>query len=214
MASKSSQDGAPGALRSDAVLNRERIVRAAREVFTERGIDAPLSAVARRAGVSVATLHRRFSARDDLVVAAFAEQLGRCTAALDDALIHPDPWLALGALVEKICGMQCAERGFTEAFFLRHPEFADDRLSRAEHQLGQLIEKGQLTGRVRPDVTAADVMLLLVCNAALVSSAHAPRAASARLVAQFLRAFDARGGHPLPPLPAREWHPLMQVLDR
>ncbi|MER5322948.1 helix-turn-helix domain-containing protein [Streptosporangium roseum] len=43
-------------LRADARRNRERILQAAREVFAHKGIDAPMSAVARRAGVGVATL--------------------------------------------------------------------------------------------------------------------------------------------------------------
>jgi AcrR family transcriptional regulator len=40
-------------LRSDAERNRRRILRAAAEVFTERGLDATLDDVARHAGVGV-----------------------------------------------------------------------------------------------------------------------------------------------------------------
>src|SRR3954454_23362817 len=58
-------------LRSDAQRNRERIVRAACEVFAEQGLDASLDEVAGRAGVGVATLYRRFPSRDDLIAASF-----------------------------------------------------------------------------------------------------------------------------------------------
>ena len=56
-----------GGLRADAERNRERVLSAAREVFAEQGLDASTNEIARRAGVGVATLFRRFPTRDDLV---------------------------------------------------------------------------------------------------------------------------------------------------
>ncbi|MDF2824217.1 MAG: hypothetical protein K0R68_1625 [Mycobacterium sp.] len=176
-------------------------MRAAREVFAARGIDAPLSAVARRAGTSVATLYRRFPTRDDLVTTAFTEQLSQCTTALREALAHPDPWYALRTLVNQICSMQCADRGFSEAFFLRHPHFTDDRVMLAQAQLGTLVQRCQAIGRVHADVTGDDIVLLLVANAGLVASTPEPHRASARLAAHFLRAFEAHHGSDVSPLP-------------
>src|SRR5690242_9692949 len=64
-------------LRADAARNVERILRAARDVYGELGPDAPVEAVARRAGVGERTLYRRFPAKVDLVRAA----LDHCIAA-------------------------------------------------------------------------------------------------------------------------------------
>lgn len=64
-------------LRSDAARNVERILRAAREVYAELGPDAPVEAVARRAGVGERTLYRRFPAKADLVRAALTRALTR-----------------------------------------------------------------------------------------------------------------------------------------
>jgi len=50
-------------LRADAARNVERILRAARDVYGELGADAPVEAVARRAGVGERTLYRRFRPR-------------------------------------------------------------------------------------------------------------------------------------------------------
>jgi AcrR family transcriptional regulator len=50
-------------LRADAERNRERVLKAAREVFAEQGLDASTNEIARRAGVGVATLFRRFPTR-------------------------------------------------------------------------------------------------------------------------------------------------------
>ena len=50
-------------MRADARRNREQILTAARDIFAEQGPDAPLDAVARRAGVGIGTLYRRFADR-------------------------------------------------------------------------------------------------------------------------------------------------------
>ena len=55
--------------------HRGRIVDAARRVFAEDGLDASLNEVARRAGVGVATLFRRFPTREDLIAATFADPI-------------------------------------------------------------------------------------------------------------------------------------------
>ena len=45
---------------SDAARNRAAIVEAAREVFAEQGLDAPLDDIASRAGTGNAQRYRRF----------------------------------------------------------------------------------------------------------------------------------------------------------
>ena len=54
-------------MRADATRNRDALLRAARELFVERGLDVPLDAVARHAGVGPATLYRRFADREALL---------------------------------------------------------------------------------------------------------------------------------------------------
>ena len=63
-------------LRADAARNAERILKAAREVYGELGPDAPIEAIARRAGVGERTLYRRFPTKAELVRAA----LDQCIA--------------------------------------------------------------------------------------------------------------------------------------
>jgi AcrR family transcriptional regulator len=109
------QDGpaaGEGRLRLDARRNRQRILAAAREVFADQGIDAPMATVARRAGVGVATLYRRFPTRDDLVRHAFADQMTACGKAFAQAVADPDPWRGLRRLMEELCRLQREERGF------------------------------------------------------------------------------------------------------
>ncbi|SEO92285.1 transcriptional regulator, TetR family [Luteibacter sp. UNC138MFCol5.1] len=62
-------------LRADAARNRERILEAADEVFSERGADASLDDIARRAKVGIGTLYRRFPTRDALLAALCDERM-------------------------------------------------------------------------------------------------------------------------------------------
>ena len=62
-------------LRRDAERNRQRILQAASEVFTERGLDVSLDEVARQAGVGVGTVYRRFRTKADLVEALFIDRI-------------------------------------------------------------------------------------------------------------------------------------------
>ena len=85
----------PRATRADAARNRERLLDAAKAVFSAGGAEASLEAVARGAGVGIGTLYRHFPTRETLFeavyrrevddLAAYAEQL-RDQVAPDEAL--------------------------------------------------------------------------------------------------------------------------------
>src|ERR1700736_1361417 len=65
--------------RADADRNRERVLEAAKAVFSAGGPDASLEAVAKRAGVGIGTLYRHFPTREDLFEAVYrreGKQLG------------------------------------------------------------------------------------------------------------------------------------------
>ncbi|MER7557094.1 helix-turn-helix domain-containing protein [Nocardioides sp. NPDC126508] len=62
-------------IRSDAVRNRDLLVAAAREVLAEQGLNAPMSAVAKRAGVGQGTLYRHFPDRLTLATAVLEENV-------------------------------------------------------------------------------------------------------------------------------------------
>ncbi|MBE1490704.1 TetR/AcrR family transcriptional regulator [Plantactinospora soyae] len=82
--------------RTDALQNRDGIVETARKLLAERGLDLPMTAIARRAGGAVATLYRRFPTKESLIIEAFADQFAACASLMDDALADPDPWRGRG----------------------------------------------------------------------------------------------------------------------
>jgi AcrR family transcriptional regulator len=78
-------------VRADAQRNRDRIVEVAREVFRERGYDASLDEVAKRAGVGPGTLYRHFPTRDALLDAIMQVWVERVGEATDKALAYEGP---------------------------------------------------------------------------------------------------------------------------
>ncbi|WP_411093270.1 TetR/AcrR family transcriptional regulator [Streptomyces sp. 049-1] len=198
----------PPSLRADARHNRERLLEAAREVFAAQGVDAPMNAVARRAGVGVATLYRRFPTRSALVSAAFTEQLSVCAAAFEEALADPDPGHGLYTLLEQVCTTLVTDRGFDTVFMAGFPESLDHAEERAcaEERLSQLIERARAAGQLREDFDPADIPLLLMAVNGLAG--QPPEVAlpgARRLLTYLFQAFQAhppsRPG-PLPPAPA------------
>lgn len=187
-------------LRVDARQNRERIIASARETFAADGLDVSMTEIARRAGVGVATLYRRFPTKHDLVREVFAEQLAACTGEVHRAAEDPDPWRGFCRVVEKLCEMQARDRGFSAAFLTAFPDAVpvDELRTRAEEAFAGVVARAKATGRLRPDFTLDDLTLVLMANNGLVAdSVDAAVAASRRLVAYFLQAFQARD--PLPP---------------
>ncbi len=187
-------------LRVDAQHNRDRIVASARETFAAVGLDVSMTEIARRAGVGVATLYRRFPTKESLVTEVFADQLTNCAAVVHDALDDPDPWRAFCRVVGELCEMQSRDRGFSAAFLSRFPNAlpVDEERARAEEAFARLVLRAKESGRLRPDFTPEDLNLVLMANNGLVAdSVEATVAASRRLVAYFLQAFQA--GDPLPP---------------
>ena len=202
-------------MRADAERNRERVLDAARELFAEQGLDASTNEIARRAGVGVATLFRRFPTRDDLVGAVFADRMAAYVAATDEALANPDPWQGFCGYIERICRMQADDRGFADVLTLTFPTakaLEDDR-NRAAEALGVLLDRAKASGRLRQDFAHQDVPLILIANAGVVTATrNAAPDAWKRLVGYLIQAFAAEAAHPLPepPTPRQMYRALMR----
>jgi AcrR family transcriptional regulator len=167
-------------LRADAQRNLARILEAAREVFAEEGIDAPISVIAERAGVGVGTIFRRFPHKDELV-AALVEQRGRqLLDAADLALASEDAGSAFRGFVEFAVSTQITDRGFCDA--IGTELFARDDLRAffdgVQAKLGALVERAQEAGAVRTDVTPEDILFVFhgVAHAGLMLEDVAPGA--------------------------------------
>lgn len=161
------------ALRADARRNRDAIVAAARAVFAESGLDAPLDAIARRAGVGRATLYRRFPTRDDLVAAIHEDNLDE----LERIAAHPrDGDRAFVEILTAAAGMLAADRGFVE--HLRRQPVAAQIDQHVSDRFLAIIERplrrAQLAAIVRKDLRPPDALLILdmIGGAAVATGPH------------------------------------------
>jgi AcrR family transcriptional regulator len=202
-APRSSTDGA--GLRVDAERNRQRIVAAARDAFAERGLDVPMEDIARRAGVGVGTLYRRYPTRADLIAAAFEAKMAAYADASRQALADPDPWCGFCGYVERICAMQADDRGFTTVLTLTFPtakQFEADR-DRGFADFTTLVERAKAAGRLRADFVAEDMPMFLMANAGVLAvTADAAPDTWRRLVGYLIQACAAPAAQPLPDPPA------------
>ena len=149
--------------RRDARRNRTLLVASAREVFAERGVEARLDEIARRAGVGSGTLYRHFPSREALVEAIFAERVDEFLAIAEAALVETDAWAGLVGFLEATLEMQSSDRVLKE-IFLRYPP-GEGRLAETRQQMRQLfeqlLERAHDQGALRPDFTFPDLALLL-----------------------------------------------------
>ena len=159
-------------LRADARRNREAIVAAARAVFAESGLDVPLDAIARRAGVGRGTLYRRFPTRDDLVAAIHEDNLEALERVASESR---DPDRALVDILASAAGMLAADRGFVE--YLRRQPGVSQITQHVDERFLAIIDKplrrAKRAGIVRRGLRAADVLLVvdMLGGAAIASGA-------------------------------------------
>lgn len=149
------------ALRVDALRNRERIVAAARDLFTEVGSQAPIDEVARRAGIGNATVYRHFPDRDALVLAVVRSVLKRTGDRAEAALAQGhDPFDALTRFVlaaadEQIGAMCVMLDGAYDP--------GDPEVKALEGRLNGLVEtmlaRAKRAGMLRADVDLADIIV-------------------------------------------------------
>lgn len=189
------------ALRADALRNRDTIIQAARTAFAEQGVDVPLEEIARRAGVGIGTLYRRFPTRERLVAAAFEPKVRAYAAAVDEAVAHADAWEGFSGFVLAVCAMQAADAGFAGLSCFSAPPNSEleRQLAAATDRLGELVERAKADGALRSDFAMEDLMLLLMANAGVVDATKgsAPRSWE-RFAAYMLDAFRAQAASTLP----------------
>ena len=153
----------PRVLRADAERNLRRVLDAAREVFAEHGLDAPVTLIAERANVGVATIFRRFPTKDDLLAALLTQRGEQLIAAADRALEHEDAGDGFRELAEFITDAQISDRGFCDAIGTELFARADlqQLVDGVRTRLVKLIARAQTAGALRPEVTAEDVLFVL-----------------------------------------------------
>jgi AcrR family transcriptional regulator len=190
-------------LRADAERNRQRILAAAAELFTERGLEPSLDDVARHAGVGVGTVYRRFPDKASLADALFDERIDALVALAEQAQAEPDAWAALVSFLERSAEILVSNRGLRQILMFAAEGrdrgiCARDRMRPA---IESLIERAQADGQVRADLRPTDVPMIEFMVAAAAEYAWQVRPTVWRrylaLILDALRPASA-SGRPLP----------------
>lgn len=88
--------------RADALVNRSRLMNAAREVFKERGAEADIREICARAGVGPGTFYRNFATKEDLIRALATEGITEVHTFLAEAEAIEDPKAAVELFVQRV----------------------------------------------------------------------------------------------------------------
>lgn len=147
--------------RRDAQRNHDALLAAASAVFAEKGIDAPLDEIARRAGVGIGTLYRHFPTRDQLNEAAYRREVEVLCDSVPELEAEHRPVDALSAWMRRFSGYVTRKRGMAMA--LKSALGTDNELFTYSHQritqaLEDLIKNASDAGEIRTDVSAKDLL--------------------------------------------------------
>jgi AcrR family transcriptional regulator len=167
------EGGTERRLRRDAERNRQRILAAAAEVFTERGLDATLDEVARAAGVGVGTVYRRFPDKEALVAALFRDRIDAIVAVAEQACAAPDPWDGLVTYLEFAGAAMAHDLGLRQLMMFATYDreqvcYARDRMYPV---ITRLVERAQASGDLRTDFRTTDCKMIAFMLASIAEYA-------------------------------------------
>jgi AcrR family transcriptional regulator len=152
---------APRAKRADARRNHDLLVATAAALFDERGIEAPLEEIARRAHVGIGTLYRHFATRDAVIEAVYRREVEMLCSGVDDLLIEFDADTALANWMRSFAVYVARKRGMAMA--LKSVLGADSELfaeshQRMQHAITTLVNAAVEVGAIRSDVDPRDLL--------------------------------------------------------
>src|SRR5215469_9021129 len=152
--------------RSDAVRNRERVLEAAKAVFSAGGSDASLEAVAREAGVGIGTLYRHFPTREALYEAVYRREVEQLSELAEELKGEAAPVEALRKWLRSNVEFVATKKGMAAALALAAgpppselTAFSYERLTKA---IRILLDRATAAGEIRADVSAEDLLRTLV----------------------------------------------------
>jgi AcrR family transcriptional regulator len=162
-------------LRADARRNRERILKAARKVFAERGMHSQIDDVAKRAKVGVGTVYRHFPTKETLLDAIVREHFEEIAGYAREALERDDAWKGFCELLWRGAERHADDVAFGEIV-------ASTDLTALVEDIGlmgsieELVSRAKAQSRMRPDATGRDVTLIMCGTTAVMRQSPDPDA--------------------------------------
>jgi AcrR family transcriptional regulator len=151
--------------RADATRNRDQLLAVATRVFGSADAEPSMRAIAREAGVGIATLYRHFPTRESLVDAVYRDQVARLTTGARELLSQMPPaaamrhWMDLfGEWIATKNGMLDTLLVMIESGEIAHAQTRSQLLA----AITTILDAGRTAGDLRPDVTADDIAASLI----------------------------------------------------
>jgi AcrR family transcriptional regulator len=152
-------------LRADAARNREALLEAATQVFARSKVEPSMRALAREAGVGVATLYRHFPTRESLVDAVYQDQVMRLTSGATELLDDHPPAEALRLWMDLFADWLATKNGMLntlvamiDADQIAHADTREQLLA----AITTILDAGAKAGDIRADASAEDVAAGLI----------------------------------------------------
>jgi AcrR family transcriptional regulator len=140
------------------------LVAAARDVFHDHGVDAPLDDIARRAGVGNATMYRHFPTRRELIIAVYSEEVAELCTRSQSLLAEDPPVDALFDWLQDFIAHVAAKRELALSITDDHTGQRSALFDRWHHSMhtaaSALLTRAQSAGTVRADLNASELLAL------------------------------------------------------
>jgi AcrR family transcriptional regulator len=195
MLGRMSESPALSGRRAQAARNDEVILEAARTVFL-REPTAPVSAVAREAGVGISALYRRYAGKEEMLQRLCADGLHRFIAIAEEALKERDPWEGLAVFLRDIVDSDVHSLTVQLAGTFTPTAELGDLSARANVLMAQVLGRARAAGVVRRGIEVNDLPMLFEQLAAVrLADPRRTAALRRRYVALHLEALRADGEH-------------------
>jgi AcrR family transcriptional regulator len=154
-------NAASAPLRSDAIANRQRIIEVARVAFASEGA-IPMNAIAKLAGIGQGTLYRHFPTREDLVIAAYVEEINDLAELAPQLLKTQPPIQALWAWLDRLAQYGKVKFGVAEVIHAVSDQNLDDAAYvKVVGAIRLLLDACVQANLISSTIRADDVLLML-----------------------------------------------------
>lgn len=151
--------------RADAIRNRERVLEAAKAVFSQGGPEASLETVAKRAGVGIGTLYRHFPTREALYEAVYRHEVEQLVELARELEAETAPVEALRRWLQAGVEFMATKKGMAAALAMAaqgSPDLVAYSLDRLTRAVGELLQRAAAAGEIRVDIGPEDLLRTLV----------------------------------------------------
>jgi AcrR family transcriptional regulator len=186
--------------RADAERNRERLLEVAKAAFAEVGADVSLDEIARRAGLGIGTLYRRFPTRDAIVEAVYRREVEQLADAAARLIARLPPGEALREWMRLFVDYVAAKKVIAPALNLivgGASELYASTRTRITEAMSLLVERARASGDIRADADPADLLRALA-GFTHFNTAPGWEASARRLIDILMDGLRSPGSDPAP----------------